>query len=636
LLSLVGKKEKELLHMQQNKESKEHKILPMERNPISGSMHNTASHLTTLRNQLPKDSKALQGIKTALTLLKRIDTTQKASTKNNGQLKELKQQLAQALNTLSGHLKTQNHDQFQAIKNTFQQLESSLQDPSILERSTQDRSTASEHLHSMGLDQIVTMINAAAIHEPEWMSRTGTILILDNNPNTSQALNRRLSKEGHTVLNAEDEGQAFTYLQTISIEAILVDYLMFKDDLYAFLKKIENEPNQGYIPIIVIGAPESAEVMQKITEAGVGDYLAKPVNPVLLKMRVHAVLEKKYAFEQRVMRTQEMQRTRQELESAIQDLPDGFAIFDQTDHMVMHNDKLFEFYPQLTHQTEIIRGGLTFEKLLEANVAAGIYRFESEEQSKQWIEQKKVNFLLPASQWEESLSNGLVLGVTTYRTPDGGGALVAKDISKDKAHHQDLTFLAYHDSLTGLPNRKAFHQKLSQSLLHVDELKDQLLAVLFLDLDGFKDINDTYGHEMGDWLLNQVGQRLRRCIRGDDLLARFGGDEFCIILNHAANRAKVEMVANRILKSISDPYIRDGIAMHVGVSIGIGVYTRGIEDSETLLKEADTALYEVKESGKGAFRFFDEISQKNGSREPKQTKSNKNWKKNAHRPKEIA
>jgi diguanylate cyclase (GGDEF)-like protein len=141
---------------------------------------------------------------------------------------------------------------------------------------------------------------------------------------------------------------------------------------------------------------------------------------------------------------------------------------------------------------------------------------------------------------------------------------------------------------------------------------------------------------MGDWLLNQVGQRLRRCIRGDDLLARFGGDEFCIILNHAANRAKVEMVANRILKSISDPYIRDGIAMHVGVSIGIGVYTRGIEDSETLLKEADTALYEVKESGKGAFRFFDEISQKNGSREPKQTKSNKNWKKNAHRPKEIA
>jgi diguanylate cyclase (GGDEF)-like protein len=186
--------------------------------------------------------------------------------------------------------------------------------------------------------------------------------------------------------------------------------------------------------------------------------------------------------------------------------------------------------------------------------------------------------------------------------------LVAKDISKDKAHHQDLTFLAYHDSLTGLPNRKAFHQKLAQSILKMQETGKGLLAVLFLDLDGFKAVNDTHGHEMGDWLLSQVGQRLRRCIRGDDLLARFGGDEFCIILNHAANRVKVKMVAARILKSISEPYIRHDVALTIGVSIGIGVYSLEIEDSESLLKEADAAMYAVKQEGKGKFRFYDEIS----------------------------
>jgi diguanylate cyclase (GGDEF)-like protein len=198
------------------------------------------------------------------------------------------------------------------------------------------------------------------------------------------------------------------------------------------------------------------------------------------------------------------------------------------------------------------------------------------------LEDKKTNFILPACQWEEALATGRTLGITTYRTPDGGGALVAKDISQDKAQHQDLTFLAYHDSLTGLPNRKAFHQKLNQSILNFKETESKVLAVLFLDLDGFKVINDSYGHEMGDWLLNQVGQRLRRRVRGDDVLARFGGDEFCITLNHASNRIKVEMVAARILKSISEPYIRNDISMTIGVSIGIGVYSVG-EDSESVL-----------------------------------------------------
>jgi diguanylate cyclase (GGDEF)-like protein len=551
-------------------------------------------------------------------------------------LEQLKQQFSRDLSEIRAYLTTQKDDQSLELKNTFNKLERSLSDHSIVQIDSHDVSTGTQYLHSMGFDQIVNMINAASVHEPEWMSRTGSLLIIDNNPNTSQALMRRLTREGHTVFLAENEAQAMDCLESNTIETILLDYLVLKEDLYDFLHKLESEHHIGYIPIIVIGAPESTEVMQKLAESGIGDYLAKPVNPALLKMRVHAVLEKKYAFEQRVKRSQEMQRTRRELEAAIQDLPDGFAIFDQDNRLVMHNDKLFEFYPQLKNRDEMIRGGLTFEKLLETNLAAGVYLFEDLSTSRQWIEEKKVNFLLPASQWEESLSSGLVLGITTYRTPDGGGALVAKDISKDKAQHQDLTFLAYHDSLTGLPNRKAFYQKLTQSILIAKESKDQILAVLFLDLDGFKDVNDSHGHEMGDWLLNQVGQRLRRCVRGDDMLARFGGDEFCVILNHAANRAKVKMVANRILKAVSDPYIRDGITMHVGVSIGIGLYTLGIEDSESLLKEADAAMYSVKQSGKGQFRFFDELNDKNASSKPQPTKDQEDWQQNSHGPKEIA
>lgn len=618
-------KQKGSVVLQQNKEKSEHKIVPLDRSALKGASRSPESYLATLCRHIPKGSVASRSAKDSLSVLKKIDSTLKAATKNTAHLEDLKQQFSHDLNNIKAYLTEQKDEHFHELQHTFEKLEKSLRDQSILETDSKELSTGTQYLHSMGFDQIVNMINAASIHEPEWMSRTGTLLVLDNNPNTSQALMRRLTREGHTVLNAENEGQAITCLRSNSIETILIDYLMFKDDLYHFLKKIESDPNIGYTPIIVIGAPESTEVMQKITELGVGDYLAKPVNPALLKMHVHAVLEKKYAFEQRVKRSQEMQRTRRELEAAIQDLPDGFAIFDQDNHLVMHNDKLFEFYPHLQNRDEMIRGGLTFDKFLEANVAAGIYLFEDVKKDRQWIEEKKVNFLLPASQWEESLSSGLVLGITTYRTPDGGGALVAKDISKDKAQHQDLTFLAYHDSLTGLPNRKAFHQKLALSMVTAKNSKDQLLAVLFLDLDGFKFINDSYGHEMGDWLLNQVGQRLKRCIRGDDMLARFGGDEFCIILNHAANRSKVKMVANRILKSISDSYIRDGISMNVGVSIGIGVYSIGVDDSEALLKEADAAMYAVKQSGKGRYRFYDELPHKEVSRKPKPTKYQKDW-----------
>jgi diguanylate cyclase (GGDEF)-like protein len=124
-------------------------------------------------------------------------------------------------------------------------------------------------------------------------------------------------------------------------------------------------------------------------------------------------------------------------------------------------------------------------------------------------------------------------------------------------------------------------------------------------------------------------------VRGDDMLARFGGDEFCIILNHAANRGKVKMVAERILQSISEPYIRENLTMNIGVSIGIGLFTEDIEDSEALLKQADEAMYLVKQSGKGQFCFFDELTHKKLSEKPKPAEQQEDWQQNSQRPSEI-
>lgn len=630
--------------MQQNCEQAEQMPFPARDKTLEVSFLSIGYYLSTLRQHFPEDCEASAIVSDSLNILTQINSTLHEISKNNEYLIKLKEKFSHNLNHIKSYLLEHNPDHLTGLVDVFQKIDGSLgnksfprENPEASAADAQEISTGNQYLHSMGFDRIVNMINVASIHEPEWMSRTGTLMVLDNNPNTSQALMRRLTREGHTIINVENESQAMECLRACSIEIILVDYMMFKDSLYEFLKKIEEDLSIGYIPIIIIGPPENMEIMERITDLGVGDYLAKPVNPTLLKMRVHAGLEKKYAFEQRVIRLKEMQRTRQELEAAIQDLPDGFAIFDQDNHLVMHNDKLFEFYPHLKNQEEMIRGGLTFERFLETNIAAGIYLFDNTDKdaSRQWLEDKKNNFILPACQWEEALTNGMTLGITTYRTPDGGGALVAKDISQDKAQHQDLTFLAYHDSLTGLPNRKAFHQKLNQSILNFKETENKVLAVLFLDLDGFKVINDSYGHEMGDWLLNQVSQRLRRCVRGDDVLARFGGDEFCITLNHASSRIKVEMVAARILRSISQPYIRNDISMSIGVSIGIGVYSVG-EDSESLLKQADAAMYTVKQDGKGKYRFYDEVPKEGPLRKPEPAKTCENGQQDTSGPQDIS
>jgi DNA-binding response OmpR family regulator len=322
-------------------------------------------YLSTLRQHFPEGCEASAIVSDSLNVLTQINSTLHEVSKNNEHLRSLKEKFSHNLNHIKSYLLEHNPDHLPGLKDVFQKIDASLRNKSFpLENpegfvldAHQEISTGNQYLHSMGFDRIVNMINAASVHEPEWMSRTGTLMVLDNNPNTSQALMRRLTREGHTIINAENESQAMECLRAYSIEIILVDHMMFKDSLYDFLKKIGEDLSSGYIPIIIIGLPENMEVMEHITDLGVGDYLAKPVNPTLLKMRVHAGLEKKYAFEQRAIRSKEMQRTRQELEAAIQDLPDGFAIFDQNNHLVMHNDKLFEFYPHLKNQEEMIRGG---------------------------------------------------------------------------------------------------------------------------------------------------------------------------------------------------------------------------------------------------------------------------------------
>jgi len=182
---------------------------------------------------------------------------------------------------------------------------------------------------------------------------------------------------------------------------------------------------------------------------------------------------------------------------------------------------------------------------------------------------------------------------------------IADDITESKESQSRIEFLAYHDALTGLPNRLLANDRLEQAIAHAHRTKTKL-AVMFLDLDDFKAINDTLGHSVGDTMLKAVADRLRDCLREADSVSRQGGDEFLVMLNDVADIDTINNVAVEILEKIHKPYHVEEHDFSISTSIGIAIYPEDGTDCNTLLKNADMAMYDAKQSGRNTHRFFAE------------------------------
>ncbi|HZW12556.1 MAG TPA: EAL domain-containing protein [Noviherbaspirillum sp.] len=178
------------------------------------------------------------------------------------------------------------------------------------------------------------------------------------------------------------------------------------------------------------------------------------------------------------------------------------------------------------------------------------------------------------------------------------GIAIERKETEDRIRH-----MAHHDALTGLPNRALLEENLSQAIAHAARHKE-LTAVLFIDLDNFKRINDSLGHHIGDLLLQGVTRRLHGCLRQDDILARLGGDEFVIVLSSLHHSEEAALVAGKALKALEAPFEAEGHVLHASGSIGISIYPHDGKSVGILMRAADTAMYHAKESGRGNYRFF--------------------------------
>ena len=179
---------------------------------------------------------------------------------------------------------------------------------------------------------------------------------------------------------------------------------------------------------------------------------------------------------------------------------------------------------------------------------------------------------------------------------------VKEDFTEIKRLQDQMDNLAHHDQLTGLPNRTLFYDRLTHARA-MARRREQGFALFYMDLDGFKAVNDTHGHELGDRLLKAVGQRLTETVRESDTVARIGGDEFTVLLPDLRDREAAAGVARLIIDALTRPFCFEDVSCSIGVSIGISFYPLNGEDSDLLISCADTAMYRVKNAGKNAFAF---------------------------------
>ncbi len=276
---------------------------------------------------------------------------------------------------------------------------------------------------------------------------------------------------------------------------------------------------------------------------------------------------------------------------AIEELPFGLSVFDSHDVLVLANNRYAQIWGLPEH---LIVPGTTFQDIMAHTTGQETADSRSQPTPATGIE------VVRRREWKTDDNRYIEIVIT--RKADGSCIALHRDISERKSAEQKIAYMAEHDQLTGLPNRHMLEDRISTYLTECNS--NRPVAFLYLDLDGFKPINDTLGHAAGDLLLQAVATRLTKSVRSSDLVVRLGGDEFIVVQTHAEREGCTLALVRRIIESITQPFDVAGQSIQIGVCIGVSMAPNDGNVFDELLNSADLALYRAKDAGKNAFRFY--------------------------------
>lgn len=434
------------------------------------------------------------------------------------------------------------------------------------------------------------------------------IICVDDNPGILRSLGEQLRREfsyAYEIELAADGEEALELCAELTAEGIDIPIVISDQQMPGipgdqFLALLHAQYPKT-LTIMLTGQSDMAAVSNAINTANLYRFIPKPWDDADLILTVKEAL-RRFSQEHQLSDHQEalqqanrkLARSLSLLQATLESTADGILVIYQQETVTHCNQKLAEMW------------GVT----LPADLNQVLPLLSEQLQNPQQFDMPnwgKTQFLQPARSDLLALTNGRL--IECFSQPQQLGAEIVgrvwsfRDVTERQQAESMIRYQANYDELTGLANRRQFNEYLSQSLT-IAKLNQELLAVLFVDLDYFKVVNDSLGHVMGDLLLQQVVSRLTSCCRDQDIIARWGGDEFTIALAHIQDHHTAAVVAQRILTALQPSFDLEGHPVCITSSIGIALYPEDGEDTGTLLQNADTALYQAKEQGRNSYQYY--------------------------------